>query len=72
MAQFLIGFGIGIYATGAIGTFLYVCIFCILSGNPRNIWRPFVAAAAWPIVVPLDIWHVLAIDHEHRRNKYGR
>lgn len=49
----LIGFLIGVYLTGAIGTFLFVGFFCVLGGKNEDMWRPGVYAALWPIMLPL-------------------
>jgi hypothetical protein len=41
------------YITGAIFTFLIVGFACALGGNSSELWRPFVYALLWPVMLPL-------------------
>jgi hypothetical protein len=43
----------GSYITGAIFTFLIVGFFTILGGDNEDLWKPFVYALAWPVMLPL-------------------
>jgi hypothetical protein len=47
------GFLAGVYVTGAVATFLFVGFFCVLGGRSEDLWRPFVYALFWPIMLPL-------------------
>jgi hypothetical protein len=51
--KIFIGFVIGAYVTGALMTFLYVGFFCLLGGRNEDLWRPFVYALFWPVMLPL-------------------
>ena len=46
-------FLLGGYCTGAVATFLFVGFFCVLGGRTGDLWRPFVYALFWPIMLPL-------------------
>jgi hypothetical protein len=46
-------FLIGSYITGAMFTFLIVGFACALGGNSEEIWKPFVYALLWPVMLPL-------------------
>ena len=48
-------FLLGSYATGAAFTFVIVGFCVVLSGRSKEVWRPFVYAAAWPVMLPLFI-----------------
>ena len=53
MKMFAFGFLAGVYVSGAVATFLYVGFFCVLGGRNEDLWRPFVYAVLWPIMLPL-------------------
>ena len=39
------------YMTGAISTFVIVGFACALGGNSSELWKPFVYALAWPVML---------------------
>lgn len=43
----------GGYIVGALFTFAVVLFFCVLGGRNQDLWRPFVYAAVWPVLLPL-------------------
>jgi hypothetical protein len=45
----------GVYFAGVVFTFLIVGFFCCLAGRNSDLWRPFVYAALWPVMLPLFI-----------------
>jgi hypothetical protein len=45
----------GGYFVGAFLTFLFVGFLCVLGGRDRDLWKPFVYAAAWPVMLPLFV-----------------
>ena len=46
-------FLIGSYITGATFTFLIVGFACVLGGDNTELWKPFVYAVFWPVMLPL-------------------
>lgn len=46
-------FLLGVYVAGAVATFFFIGFFCLLGGNSDDLWRPFVYAMLWPIMLPL-------------------
>jgi len=46
-------FALGFYVAGAIATFLVIGFFVGLGGNDADLWKPFVYAILWPVMVPL-------------------
>lgn len=46
-------FLLGVYVTGAVATFLFVGLCCILVGKNEDLWKPFVYAPLWFIMLPL-------------------
>jgi len=46
-------FLLGMYVMGAIMTFIVVGFACVLGGRSEDLWRPFVYALLWPIMLPL-------------------
>ncbi len=49
MVDFLIGFYIAI----AICTFIATMFLVVLGGRNKDLWKPFIVAAFWPIFIPL-------------------
>lgn len=47
MAMFLLG----AYCCGAVFMFCLTLFFCVLSGDSRELWRPFAAGIFWPLVL---------------------
>lgn len=46
-------FVLGAYCMGVIGTFIFV-MFCVgLGGRESDLWKPFVYALLWPIMLPV-------------------
>jgi hypothetical protein len=46
-------FFLGSYITGAMFTFLIVGFACALGGRNEELWKPFVYAVFWPVMLPL-------------------
>jgi len=51
--KMIYGFIAGGYVFGAVATFLFVGFFCVLGGRSEDLWRPFIYALLWPIMLPL-------------------
>jgi hypothetical protein len=52
IAEFLLG----IYLTGTVTAFLCVGFLCVLGGKESELWKPFIYAPLWFILIPLEIF----------------
>jgi hypothetical protein len=50
MSQIL-AFACGLYVMGAFSTFCLFGFFVMLSGRNTDLWKPFAAAAVWPVAI---------------------
>jgi len=51
--KLFLGFLLGGYITGALATFLFVGLLCMLGGRNEDMWKPFAYAIGWPIAWPM-------------------
>lgn len=51
--KIFLAFLTGSYLTGAVFTFFVVGFLSVLGGNSADLWKPFVYALGWPIMLPL-------------------